>query len=235
MNWLSARIRELLQIDVTVPLAVAAIIWAAIGGLYGIGVAIMALGYALAVALVVGLPLMIWAFAEAEKEQLRLLEERFHGQLQRSWVPFFSEPSMRFDHHGSEALVTFKRYDDPGTIQMTLDWPDENDHLSIARAGVLSHLGKLAGFQDIQVGNPIFDDAYVVKAMDPDTALSLLTRDVQHCVHAIPEQRNLSIGIRNGQLTVITRYDSSSSEYGSLLDATLRLYDQFVSDATHSS
>lgn len=51
--------------------------------------------------------------------------------------------------------------------------------MKIYREGYFSGLGKALGMQDIQVHNPAFDDAFMIKGSDPDIIRSLLSKDVQ--------------------------------------------------------
>ena len=65
----------------------------------------------------------------------------------------------------------------------------------------------------------------VVKANDPAMVRSLLTKDVQHCVHALPEQRCLSVRIKRGRLTVRAEHHALASDLAAFTEAVLRLYD----------
>ena len=83
----------------------------------------------------------------------------------------------------------------------------------------------MVGFQDIEVGRAIFDDAYVVKANDPAKVRLLLTKAVQHCIHALPEQKSLSVRVKRGRLTVRAQHYALSNDFAAFTDAVLRLYD----------
>ncbi len=51
--------------------------------------------------------------------------------------------------------------------------------LKLARAGALSGLGKLLGSQDIQLGNHVFDRAFIVQGQDPDQIFKLFSPRLQ--------------------------------------------------------
>lgn len=46
-------------------------------------------------------------------------------------------------------------------------------------AGFLSELAKVLGAQDVLIGDPLFDDAYMVKATDADLVRALLTPELR--------------------------------------------------------
>ena len=50
----------------------------------------------------------------------------------------------------------------------------EGFRFTIYRAGIFSELGKLLGMQDIEVGEPEFDQAFIVKANDETKTVNLL-------------------------------------------------------------
>jgi hypothetical protein len=60
----------------------------------------------------------------------------------------------------------------------------------IYRKGYFSDLGKFLGMQDIEVGNPDFDDAFIVQGNDEAKVVSLFTdRDLQARFSAQPKIR----------------------------------------------
>ena len=218
-----------MQTDATVPLAVAVLVFCGIGYAYGISLALKVLGYAFAGLLLLGMPLLMWYSRQGELEQFRVVQDQHGGRLHTGWIPFVSGPSMTFEYRDSTVRLTIIRRSGqnhrPNEMQITLEWPDPHLQMVIHPQGVLSHLGRMVGFEDIEVGRAIFDDAYVVKANDPDMVRSLLTKDVQHCVHALTEQKSLSVRIKRGRLTVRAQHHALSSNLATFTDAALRLHD----------
>jgi len=216
----------LLQIDLTVFTSIVAIIWLTIAGVYGLNIAFTVLLYLIVVVFVVGMPFLIRAQLQTELRQLQDVQKERGGSLTKHWISLFSPPSLTFEHDGASVHLSTPREDDGARIQLTLDCPDCHGQVTVASADMLSRLAELVGLKDIAIGYGLFDDAYVVKADDPDTALRLLPRKVQRCVREIPEQKALSISIKNQELTVSALRDYQSKEPRHFVDAVLTLYDE---------
>jgi hypothetical protein len=59
---------------------------------------------------------------------------------------------------------------------------------SIYRKGIFSELGKLMGMQDIEVGNPEFDEAFIIKGNDEFKVRDLFgNRKIQELIAAQPQ------------------------------------------------
>jgi hypothetical protein len=59
---------------------------------------------------------------------------------------------------------------------------------TIYRKGIFSDLGKLMGMQDIEVGNPEFDDAFIIKGNDEFKVRELFAnRRIQELINAQPQ------------------------------------------------
>lgn len=61
--------------------------------------------------------------------------------------------------------------------------------LKVHRSHAFSGLGRAIGFQDVEVGDPGFDDAYVVKTSDAAAARLWLNGEVRSAVAATPEAK----------------------------------------------
>ncbi len=66
----------------------------------------------------------------------------------------------------------------------------EGFQFTIYRKGFLSDLGKLLGMQDIEVGDPEFDEAFVIKGNDESKVVSLFSNSkIRQMIQAQPKIR----------------------------------------------
>lgn len=228
------RMHKLMQADMSVCLAVVALVMCVLGYLYGGLFALKATGYAFAGCFIVGMPLMLWYAWQQEMEQFRELRRVYGGRLRRIWLPFVGGPSLTFAYASARARARLIRGHGgdrrPTRIQVEITWPDAGLHLRIFPQNLLSSMGRLVGTQDIEVGSGVFDDAYVVRGNEPSAIRRLLSREVQCRIQAIPEQKNLRLRIRNGRLVVSTRHYSLTHDAAEFAKAVLHLYDAMGSE-----
>lgn len=57
--------------------------------------------------------------------------------------------------------------------------------IGMTRQGALHRLGQLFGLQDIEVGNPLFDDQVIVRGSHPDAVKRFLTPELQETIRAM--------------------------------------------------
>jgi hypothetical protein len=72
----------------------------------------------------------------------------------------------------------------------------EGFHFHVYRGSIFSGLAKLLGTQDIVVGDPAFDQAFMVKATDPQRIRDLLTPDLRARLMAHP---SLSLQVKDDE------------------------------------
>jgi hypothetical protein len=66
----------------------------------------------------------------------------------------------------------------------------ENFRFSIYRKGIFSELGKLLGMQDIEVGDPEFDEAFIIKGNEETTVVRLFDNSkIREMIQAQPRIR----------------------------------------------
>ena len=66
----------------------------------------------------------------------------------------------------------------------------ENFRFTIYRKGIFSELGKLLGMQDIEVGDPEFDESFIIKGNDETTVVRLFANSkIREMIHAQPKIR----------------------------------------------
>ena len=76
-----------------------------------------------------------------------------------------------------------------GTFALAVPPAPVRGHLEATRQGWMSRLAVLLGAQDVSVGDPAFDEAFVVKATDEALALELLTPTVRAEMAALGVER----------------------------------------------
>jgi hypothetical protein len=163
-------------------------------------------------------------------EQRHLLERiarRFHGRVEEDhWFTF---PRLRLQFHKQPALLRFIDVGD-STIhtQFSIAWPDRDFRCEIYPQNMLAGLRKLLGVEDIEIGSPQFDAAYIIASNNSAAVRGLLTPAVQACILRLAalEPKGFSLGQRDiqvkwiGGLLTVTK-PCHLSTYGSL--------DQFIS------
>ncbi len=218
--------QKLMNIDMSLPLMVAALVLCVVGFVYGTGTAIWVLVYAFIGLFAIGMPLLLLYASHSELAQLREIQKQHGGRVRRGW--FFLGPSLRFNYAENPAevrLIRRRGKHRPDDVQVTVDWLGEHPRLEIRPHGVVSKMGRLVGLQDIKLGRATFDDAYVVQGTDPNEIRRLLSRDVQHAILELPEQKYLNIRLANEKLTILAQHYSLESDLRSFLEASLRLYE----------
>ncbi len=92
---------------------------------------------------------------------------------------------------------------------MTLQLPITNRlNLRFYKEGFLSKIGKAMGTQDLQVGDPLFDDAFMIKGNSPPHVANLLS----------PEVRQYALAMRDAMNVSLTQGQVGWEQIGSLLD-----------------
>jgi hypothetical protein len=90
--------------------------------------------------------------------------------------------------------------------------------LRLSSEGLLASVGKFFGAQDVEVGLPLLDDAFIIKASAPQAARQFLGRPGVE--EALLELRNVhkNMKLENGNLRIETRGFDSAYEMERVLD-----------------
>lgn len=114
--------------------------------------------------LVVAIVAFLWAMISAEKTRRResfdIAAQRFGGQVEES---FWSGKSMTFEVEGVPAELTYFGGTDkaPPWTRVHFRWPGRP--LRLAPQGAWANLKKFFGAEDILIGDPSFDDAFLIQ------------------------------------------------------------------------
>ena len=85
-------------------------------------------------------------------------------------------------------------------------------YFKITRQGILHGLGQLVGFQDVEVGNPSFDDMVVLQGRRPAKMIEFLTIEKQNAIRKIMNAYS-SVIITNEHVEIDLRGKESSSTF----------------------
>lgn len=127
-----------------------------------------------------------------------------HRGLHLTPGSFFVHPSVtgvyaRF--HVDLRTVTRGSGDSSSTYTvMNINLPVQNGLVvSFYKEGFLSKLGKAIGTQDVQVGDPMFDEAFMIKSNSPPHVPHLLTPDIRQ--YALAMRDAMDVSLKPGKVT----------------------------------
>ena len=222
---------RLMESDVTVPLAVAALVLCGVGFWGGPSLMLKTFGYGVGVLLIAWMAMLLIFGSHVENRSLRKLQKTYGGRSQRSFFNF--RPFYRFSHRGH--AVSLQKYSGgrnrPGLLQVTVEWQNSPRPFTIRPQGVFDSLRKIIGSQDVQIGRKRFDDAYLIHADDPEEIRRLLDWEVQRQILDVPEQKRLVIRLHGEALLVRAQYYSLTSDLEEFTAAALRVFDAFERSA----
>jgi hypothetical protein len=100
----------------------------------------------------------------------------------------FGRPSVRFQYKGVAVLVDV--YSTGGKnptfyTQLHVNWPGAAIRLEVYPERFFSRIGKLFGMEDIEIGDPQFDEQYIVKSNDLAAVRPWLSAGVRTCIEQL--------------------------------------------------
>ncbi len=135
-------------------------------------------------------------FAKKSRERraavLYQVAERFGGQVTPGgWA---SQPSLSFSHAGQPVQLTYYSTGGKNPTLYTRLFVDLGGigpelKVHVYPEGFFSRVGKVLGSQDIQLGDPAFDEAFMIKGSDEAKVKLFLTEQVKN---ALRQLRHLS-------------------------------------------
>lgn len=139
-------------------------------------------------------------------EVYALLAARFGGTAERgNWT---SRPSARFVYNGASVLVDI--YSTGGKhpqyySQVHVSWADPALRLEVYPESFFARVGKFLGMQDIEIGSPEFDEAYIITGHDPEAIKRFLSSGVQAAIGELRKfgpNREIYVSANGGTLLV---------------------------------
>ena len=121
--------------------------------------------------------------AGTQREQRQLMERiasRFRGRTEGGDI--FSPPQVRLKFEGYPALLKFVGVGKQTHTVFTITWPDSELRCELNPQDIFTGLRKLWGLEDIEIGSPQFDAAYVISGNKHSAVRDLLAAPVQIAV-----------------------------------------------------
>jgi hypothetical protein len=161
---------------------------------------IEALPFLLILLVIIGIAVVLIVSQHHRRSQLLdLVARRFHGRLDGG--DLFSAPRLRLQFQGQPAVLRFIRVGKHSIhTQFSITWSSRTLRCEIYPQDVMGGLRKLLGVQDIEIGSPAFDAAYIISGNDAAAVRELLTPAVQDCIQRLAalDPGALSIDLRRG-------------------------------------
>lgn len=157
--------------------------------------------------------LLWWLINHAKRDAERIdrvwLEaaDRLHGKLTPRETGFFASKPRRIDVDIDGRHVSVDHYavssGDSTTyytrIQTHCD-PPHDLKLRVSKVNGFSGLARAIGFQDVPVGDPRFDEDYIIKASDPELAPMWINKQVREAV--VAAHKGYRYKLERGKVTV---------------------------------
>ena len=142
-------------------------------------------------------------------DEWRQFADQVGGEYQPSGL--FQSRAIRMSHRGYPVLVDV--YSTGGKhptyyTQLRLPWPEANFRLEVYPDGVLSSFRKFFGMQDIEIGSPGFDNAYIITGSSRDEVREFLNPSAQQVVSQLRSlwgTYEVYVSVVRGQLLVKKR------------------------------
>ena len=174
---------------------------------------------------------LLWFFHTKHREKRRgILEEIVARRGGRVFDRgFFFLPSLIFQQGATEVTVTTKprtKNSPPMTRAVAQTGYGEEMKLVLYKEDAFQKALKLFGYQDIIIGNDLFDSAFVIKASDQMAAARVLNGTVQEKLLLLT-RKGFSMTITRDRFEMVVHYiPSGASEYDPFLDAVAAVLDQ---------
>ena len=88
---------------------------------------------------------------------------------------FFGKLAMTGTVHGMDLTIDTHQSSDNTFTRYRVDYPSLGLGLTVKREHAVARIGKFFGYQDIEVGDPVFDEAIILKGDYPDRIAAFLT------------------------------------------------------------
>jgi hypothetical protein len=190
------------------------------------------IGNILILILIVGAGIALYDYAKRKSkeipEPLRNQALKRKGKVKSS---LRTPPTLLFNHSGFDISVVAvpkvhsDDVSDPPRTHANCSFRfQQSGELTLSPENTVMKLGKFLGMQDIQIGNPEFDETFVIKANSKSWVSSLLTPEVQQKLLGLPIER-LKITREKLRLT-IKGNPKDTYGYDNLIDTTISLLEK---------
>lgn len=137
--------------------------------------------------------------------------ERVSSQYVGTFYPgkLFDRPSFRFAYNGTSVYIdvhaTGGKNNASHYTQCHIGYPDRRLRCELYPEGLMERLGKLVGMEDLIIGSPQFDDAYIITGNDPRAIREFLSPHVQAAIMSLRSfmgNNDIYVSVSSGQLLV---------------------------------
>ncbi len=175
------------------------------------------------------------------REALRQVNKKIGGNI-RAGFPFFSYSSLVFNHKGREVRVLnrlsyhlsyhrllYRDLFSPAETYIVTKTGGLTDlYCRIAADGLLGRFCKFIVVPDFRIGNPTFDDAFLIWGSSEPFIKSLLTPELQEMIYMV-KGTGLWITIYGGKLSIRSPQLMTDSEtLSKLLDIHTKCLDRMI-------
>jgi hypothetical protein len=168
-----------------------------------------------------------------DEEIKKLLREQALKRNGKVKPSFITAPTLLFNHSGFDISVVAvqETHGSEGTTGQPARTHakcsfrfQQYGELTLSPEHIVRKMGKFLGMQDMQIGNPEFDETFVIKANSKSWVSSLLTPEVQQKLLRLPIER-LKITQEELKLT-IKGNPKDTYGYDNLIDATVSVLEK---------
>lgn len=113
--------------------------------------------------------------------ELEKFASSFRGIIERNHA--FAYARIRFTLGDLPAVLSYSSHGEDGTkTQLTISLYEPRLRLELSPQGIAQRLGKYLGMQDIEIGSPAFDSAFIIQGSSEQQICEFLTPPVQSAI-----------------------------------------------------
>ncbi|ADB18792.1 hypothetical protein Psta_4142 [Pirellula staleyi DSM 6068] len=191
-------------------------------------------GFFLFIAVIIIIFVVATLSQQQAQANLQQVVRKYRGKLLYAGG-FFSNTKLSIQVGSTQGELEYVRRGKVDYMVIRLPWPEARFRCQLQVEDAMKKLGKLMGMQDIQVGNFVFDDLFMISGEDERAVRELLTPSVQHQIvrlyklherSSMYSYRDLEVTWMRGLLAITKPRGSGSAEIVSaFIDAAADLYE----------
>ncbi|WP_425617664.1 RING finger protein [Anatilimnocola sp. NA78] len=165
------------------------------------------------VVLVLLVGIVILATSSSSTAALDVVAKKWDGYVEPGGPLASPYAFLKID--GSIARLHYTRQRNIRYTHLTIPFPDRNFRVEIHSQNLVEQFRRLLGMEDIEIGSPQFDDAFVINGNSPKAIRDYFTADVQTSIFELARfaavfSLDLHLSIQSGVLR-ITKHAGLSS------------------------
>jgi hypothetical protein len=169
---------------------------------------IVGIAIAVIVAIIIGI-----SYSSRNRE-LNRFAAIWRGRITRGGAWDF--PQVVFNLGESRTVLSYSHHGEDVQTHLTMSLYDIRLRLELRPQGISQRIGKYFGMQDIEIGVPVFDNAFIIQGSHEREIREFLREDVRHAIMAIVTcgtraSHDLHLQLGGGTLR-ITKHEHYTSE-----------------------